>query len=506
MKAINAVANFGAHDADSDTLLFDCFEDHESYEALLRREKFLILGRKGAGKTAIFKKLLSTHSPNVFSYGHTFTDYPWDHHSRQKRSGVPESEAYYHSWTFLILMSVAKIALNMDQSLPLNAEDFDRLASVERFVIDSYGSRDPDLTEVFKPHNRLKVKPHLKINFGVLSGGIDLENLSIDDLPRFYPEINRTVMAHLICSLHPDHEYHVCFDQLDLDFDPENADYRTRLIGLILAARRLNQYSRDNGKKLFVSIFLRSDIYDVLQFEDKNKVTENDSTRIEWDTSRTEHTLRELMEKRFTVLMGEGTTVEWSQVFSGAEMTSRQKQYDYILARTYSRPRDMIKYCNEVLLAYKKRAAARATERLDQFVNDDILNARNEYSIYFLNEIDDELHKQLPEYKKYLELLKAIGQYQFDRSTFADAFARRAVDLGIAETSLDVLKALYAFSIIGYRKTGGRSGGSEWVFAYLDPRSRFDEEASLLRVHYGLIEVLDLKRAQRGAAGDDDLA
>jgi len=47
MKQISEIDNFGAVDADSDTLLFDCFEDHEAYENVLSMAKFLVLGRTG---------------------------------------------------------------------------------------------------------------------------------------------------------------------------------------------------------------------------------------------------------------------------------------------------------------------------------------------------------------------------------------------------------------------------------------------------------------------------
>jgi hypothetical protein len=499
MRPIGEIKTFGAVDADSDTLLFDCFEDHEAYESVLSMDKFLVLGRKGAGKTAIFKILLSSKRPGLFSYGHTFTDYPWEHHTRQKRTNVPMAEAYFHSWTYLILMSLAKIALNMDQSLPYDDSHFGDLESLERFVIDSYGSRDPDLSQVFRPEQKLKIAPHLNINLGFAELGANTDWISVDDLPRFIPEVNKSISEHLLGSLNPEHAYHIAFDQLDLDFDPDNEDYKQRLIGLILAARRLNLRARDVGTQLCVSVFLRTDIYDVLQFEDKNKITENDSVRIEWDTSGTGHTLKELMERRFSSVLGASTQVSWDNVFNGAEMAGRQRQYDYILARTYSRPRDMIKFCNEILNAYKQRLS-KETHVPTTFENDDILGARENYSSYFLAEIDDELHKQLPEYKGYLDLLKAVGFYQFDRAAFEDTYDRRSAEFGIKESAADVLRSLFRFSIIGFRRTGGRAGGSEWVFAYLDPRSRFDEEATQLRVHYGLIEVLNLKRAQKGGS------
>ena len=44
-----------------------------------------------------------------------------------------------------------------------------------------------------------------------------------------------------------------------------------------------------------------------------------------------------------------------------------------------------------------------------------------------------------------------------------------------------------------YLKLGGRGGGSEYVWRYLDPRARFDEKAETFWVHAGFKEALDLK-------------
>lgn len=47
-----------------------------------------------------------------------------------------------------------------------------------------------------------------------------------------------------------------------------------------------------------IVIFLRDDIYQHLQFEDKNKITESAAARIEWDTGSSDNSLKSLMEKR----------------------------------------------------------------------------------------------------------------------------------------------------------------------------------------------------------------
>ncbi len=75
-KELKTVDSFGGIDADADELLDDSFQDHEAYVAAKEHRGFLIIGRKGSGKTAIFRKLITTRSHDVFSFGHTFSDYP----------------------------------------------------------------------------------------------------------------------------------------------------------------------------------------------------------------------------------------------------------------------------------------------------------------------------------------------------------------------------------------------------------------------------------------------
>jgi hypothetical protein len=64
-------------------------------------------------------------------------------HDLQAELGVPEERRYIHSWKYLILMSLAKLLLNVDQSQPWDERVMDSMSTLEDFVIDSYGSRDP---------------------------------------------------------------------------------------------------------------------------------------------------------------------------------------------------------------------------------------------------------------------------------------------------------------------------------------------------------------------------
>ena len=496
---LNTVESFGSTDAEADQLLQECFQSHSAYVDAIEHKRFLILGRKGTGKTAIFKKIIQTKDNAVFSFGHTFLDYPWEHHRLQGLIGVPEELRFTQSWIYLILMTTAKILLNQDNSQPWSDTMIDDLERLEKFVVDSYGTRDPDVTQLFSPAKRLRIRPHLKFAKDWLDAGIDLEKLPVADLPKVIREVNQNITGAVINSLNPEHDYYVCFDELDHGFNPKDPLYVNMLTGLILAAKSINDAARREAKQFSVVVFLRDDIYEILRFEDKNKITENAVSTIEWDSPRTRWTLKQLMERRFEAVIPDVGPQGWDAVFDEDKaMSGRQKKYQHMLDRTFRRPRDMIKFCNEVLAAYKTRA-----DESSQFENEDVIAARENYSRYFLHEIEDEIPKHLPNYERYLDLLKTIGVAAFDRDLADQAFRKRFGANAEGLSCAEMLKSLFHFSILAFQKTGGVGGGSEYVWRYNDPSARYDDTARYFRCHPGLVEALGLKQWARSIDAEE---
>ena len=500
MKKLIEMENFGAIDADNDQLLIECFEDHEAYKEIIKFNKFLIIGRKGSGKTAIFKILITDKNESQFCYGHTFSDYPWHFHDKQVKLSVPEFDKYTHSWKYLILLSISKILLNQDQSIPFDDISLNNLSKIESFVIDTYGTRDPDITQIFTSSKSLKIKPSLKIDFGFIKSDISLENFPMNELPTIIQEVNKNLIEYIMSCLNPENEYFICFDQLDFGFDPNSPEYKNRLIGLLLAAKELNLHARDNKKKLNIVIFLRDDIYENLHFDDKNKITQNFMSIIEWDSVRSKNTLKTLMEKRFTKLLSsdENEYIKWEDVFDETQkMTGKQNKYQHILDKTYLRPRDVIKFCNETLNEYQFRCLQNSHLTVNKFENIDINKSKINYSDYFLKELDDEIHKHIPHYKDYLDIFKNIGFLQFSMEDYHESYEKKK-ELFTSINPIDILKQFFNFSIIGYYKTGGSGyGGSEYIFKYKDVKNQFDEQAKTFKIHPGLMEVLELKKYSR---------
>lgn len=375
-------------------------------------------------------------------------------------------------------------------------EDMIRL---ESFVVDTYGSRDPDLSQVFSPIKNLKLKPYFELDWRILKAGISPEAVPVTELPTIIQEVNAAFGRTVLRCLNPAHKYYIAFDQLDLGFDPTSPEYANRLIGLLLASRDINLAAREAGVRLFVIVFLRDDIYDCLHFEDKNKMTENFVSLIEWDTPRTKKTLQALMERRFSIVLSDEAVhgpVAWSDVFNeDREMPGHQTKYEHMRDRTYLRPRDLIKFTNGALARYKERAGKEAgADHADKLDNVDVHNARVEFSEYFLREIDDEVRKHMPDYERHLDILRALGKWQFERAEFDSTYKEQYPTSALP--SAEVLEKLYDFNFIGFYRAGGRGfGGSEYMFKYREPRTRFDPTSVRFRIHPGLIEVMGLKRA-----------
>ena len=343
------------------------------------------------------------------------------------------------------------------------------------------------LSHIFQPQRKLK-----SLGLKLLGNGINGEVIETKHLPKFYSEINQSITEAIITCLRPGKKYYVCFDELDIGFDPADDEYKARLIGLIRASKFFNDSTRKAQKLCSVIVLLRDDIWRRLKFEDKNKISQSQVSELRWDETGA-HNLKSLMEKRFTALLGNGKPVSWDQVFNESKrMRGSQPKYDYICDRTLLRPRDIIQFCNETLSAYKASGAS-----ADLFDNEHIQAAEPPYSNHLYQELDDELHKHSAKFDMYFEVLKGLLGLSFTKQEFQLAWDERRSLFSTTDNPGEALEALFEFSIIGFLASGGRGAGSKYVWRYQDPASKFNDGAKTFTVHPGLKNALDLKLYKR---------
>jgi hypothetical protein len=482
---------FGSIDAESEAQLGEFFLRTEAYQRIEDQQHLVVVGRKGTGKTAIYKTLLGRQEDvgNVYVAGLEFARYPWATHQEVKDTSATPVERYSASWRFLILVELAKrILMDDDEHDILEDRAIKAARTLRKFIRKNWGQVDFKVRDVF-------TRGTYSFHFEPTVLGNKLGGLKVDDVPRerlatFLDEVNEHLQALLADICIPENWYYILFDDLDRGYDPEDPEYTHRLVGLLLASRDVYLWARSKDLLIAPITFVRSDIYDGLSFPDKNKITENLVETLTWtDNESGEDSLKSLIDQRIRVITNFSGDDPWSGAFDVDErMRGTQAKFKHMAARTYLRPRDMIQFANECLREAK--LAGR-----DRIANKDISGARPAYSEYLMRELDDEINEVAEKWKRYTDVLRQIHTVHFKRSEFDAAFkALKLIRLG--RSADDVLELLYRFSIIGFAKRGGGGYGGSSTCFYYRTSANFDPTATSFSVHLGLKDALELVESQ----------
>src|SRR5215216_5799382 len=138
---IRQMREFGRIDAEAELQLADFFVRTDAYRRIFQQEHVVVVGRKGTGKTAIYKALQqqSTGLARTHVVGLQFKNYPWQAHSEVEDATVAPIERYTESWQFLILVELAKLALLSPRFMAATERAQAARESVERFIEANWG-------------------------------------------------------------------------------------------------------------------------------------------------------------------------------------------------------------------------------------------------------------------------------------------------------------------------------------------------------------------------------
>jgi hypothetical protein len=475
-RSLRDLTSFGDVAAEDDAVL-DYFLTTDAVASIKNGDVFLVLGRKGAGKTALVRHFAEGKGNGV-SRSLNLGGYPWAVHAQRMDRGSSDVEAYVSSWRYLIAVQLAVLAL----SRAPRATD-ENAKALHRFLADNYGDAI-DLEDVLRPSKlRLSSMSFEPTVFGCKLGGIALDRGKGDlklgvELDALSDLIIASALKLARSAGAPSLMLH--FDELDQGISTLTEERARMLAGLVLAARSVRQSCRDGGVPVHPIIYLRSDLWDKLSFSDKNKISESLALRLEWDAD----SLMDLVTARVRAKLGPGAS--WDSITTPDTLRGSYTKWNYILGRTFLRPRDVIKFLNSAL----RQARARDEDPL-LLSNPDVVNAREAYSAYLKSELDDEIMAHWPHWEEALQACSAISTMTFQRDDFAREYEERRSKHNSVGTE-EALELLYRFSVIGYERRSGY-GGSSWAFQYTNPEAGWDNRATRFKVHLGLKEFAKLR-------------
>ncbi|MBA5980253.1 hypothetical protein HT737_09705, partial [Pseudomonas sp. MD195_PC81_125] len=105
---VRSIATFGAVAAEDEPVL-NYFVETSAVSEIGDGEKYLVLGRKGSGKTALVRYFNEKKQNGLVSVALNLRGYPWALHAKRSDSDVDESERYEASWRYLIVVEFAQV-------------------------------------------------------------------------------------------------------------------------------------------------------------------------------------------------------------------------------------------------------------------------------------------------------------------------------------------------------------------------------------------------------------
>ncbi|MCZ0961566.1 P-loop ATPase, Sll1717 family [Paracoccus benzoatiresistens] len=147
---LKKIETFGEVAAEDDSYLLDYFHSTDAISEIEDDNKFLVVGRKGAGKTAVVRYF--TEGPKKdHSKALNLRNYPWAVHAEVLDRGMEGVDAYVASWRYLIAVELASFTLRLSENVYLDAQ-----RPLREYLMSNYGSINPALPEILQP-KKLKV-------------------------------------------------------------------------------------------------------------------------------------------------------------------------------------------------------------------------------------------------------------------------------------------------------------------------------------------------------------
>lgn len=289
-------------------------------------------------------------------------------------------------------------------------------------------------------------------------------------------------------------KYYVVFDELDEDYreisEQENlTQYKNLLTSLFKAVQDVKATFVNTDLQIMPIVFLRDDIYALLNDSDKNKWSDFKIT-LEWDVEK----LKKLIAYRISKDAGvtDGTLSfedAWYAIFNKNKITFGDHQckqtdsFDFISRSTQLRPRDFIKY----IQACCEQANAKEEKYIS---NETIKRVDREFSNYLKDEITDEIYPILPEISTIFQIFSNIRKQLLPSDEFINQFNEYVVQGTISQqTNVNfVLDVLFRFSVIG-NENRFRKGYNH--FKYIQSNMTYNKAEKIV-IHRGLFKALQI--------------
>lgn len=392
----------GAPEAEAESLpnskvnLRDVYVDfHNLYEELTN-EKYILVGRKGCGKSAFaeFSYLSSKDNANLFC---SFISQ--DNITLEKLVQLGKEENIEHTkdhlFKWLIYTNIIKMFFNNEA-----AAQSDGYKLLKEFIKKNNGYIDintGEIVELIKKHSfEINIEQFKRFFKGKFNKDVQIKE-SRAVFYKLLPHLEEVVIEVLTNKLNIDNQnsYVLFFDDLDIDFDANSKSSVDTLIQLIRTTKHVNNtvFAKSNCRAKVI-ILIRDDIEKMLclQAADISKLFSSYSVHLDWyeeqyisRNNEDSLVLKKMINKRISNayiianLKLDRPNEPWESLIK--DDFSPKTSFKYVCDHTMFRPRDFI-------LLFKPLETGKYKLPLDKW---NINNLLGQYSAELVKELSNEL-------------------------------------------------------------------------------------------------------------------
>jgi hypothetical protein len=489
--------SFGAPAAERDIAqgLAQYFVESEAFGRLAARQKTIVIGNRGTGKSALFKVLgdrsrksgaiVLELNPENYSYEMLCTAL-----KAEKQGSWAKHGAFASAWKYLIYVLVMRQITEEGAKLKTGSA-----AKIYNYLRDNHGGiADSPIAVLIS---------YLKRMEGIKIAGYEAA-LKTRELAKLYKLDEIEPLLPCLAELTARRKVLVLIDELDKGWD-SSEDAKAFVSGLFQACVSIN----DRDPNLTVCVSLRQELYDSIPalYDDAQKYRDIIET-IRWDetsllavvANRIRYSLPELAER--------SDAEAWTSVFAETLQYRKNRSFNYMIDRTLYRPREIIQFCTETL----DEARYQKTIPIDYAV---ISRAELSYSDARQKDIAGEYRFQYPGLQSIFELFRG-RTYLMERGELANL----CLGITVGEMRIDkdatwaleqdpdyLIDVLWRVGFLRAYAVGGlkamRRSGSSYVGPHQVSTLNL-QGISRFQVHPMFRASLGMKEPKREAASTED--
>lgn len=417
--------DIGAPDAETDDILMDAFVENDVLKSLLstNNQKSIIIGRTGSGKSAILKYIENTQDkvyrikPEAMSLRYLSNSTILNYFNSLD---VNLTFFYKVLWKHVFIVELLKLYFGENSSRKQNFFDTitDKIKTkfgktnprkekaigyLKNWSNDFWASTEHRIKELEKMiQSKFTTETGIKV-FDFLDLKANKEDAqaqkTLTEVKHKAERIINESQAEEIFEIinimeeelftDPQKKYFVIIDDLDKEWIP--SDIRYDMIGSMIEV--IKEFQLMKGAKIIIS--LRDNLFQLIFAGFKHKGGQREKFKplyipLEWR----EEDLKQLLEKRLEIISERNLTIKGA---FEKNYKNGKSGFDYMLERTFMRPRDVISFVNH---------AIENADSKSYFTLDILKKAEIYYSLDRLQALEDEWGENYGELRNVFDFLK----------------------------------------------------------------------------------------------------